>query len=190
MKRLVVILGVLTILLLPTVSSAQVDHFGVMDTIYAEVARINDANWSVTVLYTNDEAVLGLSVPLKLSAGAVKIVADSASYVGGRVEHFAYKSFRPDTMIQCVTLGMIANLGPSKNVLAAGRGRLATIFVSSLDDRPIEKLSVDTTTTSPNNSLMVVADKKELEALGGDSIPPHLDERGSIYPAFKVLYAK
>ncbi len=190
MKRLIVTLGVLTLLFMPAISSAQVDHFGVVDTIYADVARIDDANWSVTVLYSNDEAILGLSVPFKLSAGAVKIVADSASYVGGRVEHFAYKSFRPDTVIQCVTLGMIANLGPSKNILAAGRGRLATIFVSSVDGEPIEKLMVDTTTTSPNNSLMVVADRKELEALGGDSIPPHLDERGSIYPAFKVLYAK
>ncbi|MBU8932909.1 MAG: hypothetical protein KOO62_02770 [candidate division Zixibacteria bacterium] len=190
MKRFLWILGVLTILILPSISSAQVDHFGVVDTIYADVAKINDANWSITINYTNDEAILGLSVPLKLTAGAVKIVADSAVYVGGRVEHFAYKSFRPDTVIQCVTLGMIANLGPTKNVLAAGRGRLATIFVSSLGGKTIEKLGVDTTTTSPNNSLMVIADRKELEALGNDSIPAHLDQRGSIYPAFKVLYAK
>jgi len=190
MKRFVLILGVLTILILPTISTAQVDNFGVVDTVYADVAKIDATNWSITINYTNDQAILGLSVPMKLSAGAVKIVADSAVYAGGRVEHFAYKSFRPDTVIQCVTLGMIANLGPTKNVLAAGRGRLATIFVSSVNDQPIKKLGVDTTTTSPNNSLMVVAAREELETLGGDSIPPHLDKRGSIYPAFKVVYAK
>ena len=190
MKRFIPVLGLLIPLLLPVVSSAQVDYFGIPDTIYADIARIDSANWSITVNYTNDENIAGLSVPFKLSAGPVKIVADSTSYVGGRVEHFTYKSFRPDTAIQCVTLGMIANLGPTKNVLSPGKGRLATIFVSSFDGQSIEKLNVDTTTTNPNNSLMVVADRKELEALKADSLPSNLDRRISIYPAFVVRYSK
>ncbi len=179
-----------TLLILSAAGWTQTDHFGVPDTMYAEITKINDQNWSVTVTYVNDEDIVGLSVPLKMNAGATKIVADSALYTGGRVEHFAYKGFRPDTAIQCVMLGMMANLGPTDNVLAPGRGRLVTIFISSLeDDKPIEKLTVDTTTLSPNNSLMTVVDRKELEALG-DTIPPHLDKRIEVYPVFVSRYSE
>jgi len=139
---------------------AQTDAFGVPDTLYAELAKINDYNWSVTVSLTNDQSIVGLSLPFEMVGGrGVKVVADSAVYKGGRVEHFDYKGFRADTAIQCVTLGMIANLGPNKHDLAAGRGRLVTFFVSSANGEPIEQLKIDSTTTPPNNSLMMVANR-------------------------------
>ncbi|MEW6050846.1 MAG: hypothetical protein AB1644_07275 [Candidatus Zixiibacteriota bacterium] len=140
------------------VQAGPVDKFGKADTVYAEIASINPTNWSITISYSNDESVLALSVPLKMTAGLNRIVADSAVYTGGRCDHFAYKAFRADTAIQCVLVGMIANIGPTKNKLKPGTGRLATIYVSSLEDKPIEKLAVDTTTMHPNNSLMAVAD--------------------------------
>lgn len=165
------------------------DHFGVLDTVYAEVSQIDPQNWSITISTANDENVEGLSVPLKLSSGTTRIVADSAVYTGGRVEHFAFRGFRPDTMQQCVTLGMVANMGPSKNVLAPGKGRLVTIFVSSIKDEPVEELVVDTTTTSPNNSLMLVAQWEEIKArLGEEAI--RADKRLEIYPAFVVIESK
>ena len=68
---------ILVALFLPVAASAQVDLFGKLDTIYADVARVDDLNWTVTVSFTNDEVVEGLSVPLKLSAGANRIIADS-----------------------------------------------------------------------------------------------------------------
>ena len=180
----------LVLLAIPVAVSAQVDNFGVIDTVYAEVTKIDDFNWSITVNYSNDETVIGLAVPLKLSAGANRVVADSAVYTGGRIQHFAYKGFRPDTTIQSVLLGMIANLGPSQNELAPGHGRLVTVFVSSMDKKPIEKLAVDTTTLTPNNSLMVVAHKKELEKLPKRDNTNKPDKRVEIYPAFVVQYSK
>ncbi|MEA2031281.1 MAG: hypothetical protein U9N55_06780 [candidate division Zixibacteria bacterium] len=190
MKKLIPVFGLLAILLMPAASSAQVDHFGVTDTVYVDIASIDSANWSITVNYTNDEIIAGMSIPFKLDAGAVKIVADSALFVGGRAEQFTLKKFRPDTTAQCVTLGMIADLGPTNNDLTPGSGRLATIFVSSIDDKSIEKLTVDTTTTAPNNSLLMVADYKEIESLPSDTLPPHLDPRINIHPAFVVKYSK
>ena len=167
MRSLLISISVLTLLLLiSTVVSAQVDNFGVLDTVYADVAKIDDLNWTVTLSYANDQNVVGLSLPIKLDAGGNKIVADSAVYTGGRTELFTYKGFRPDTAVQCVTMGLIANLGPTNNTLKPGRGRIVTIFVSSLDQAPIENLTVDTTTTHPNNTLMIVADRFQ----GGD--PP------------------
>ncbi len=176
----------LVMLTVPAFVSAQVDHFGKPDTVYAEVAKIDDHNWAITISCTNDEPVAGLAVPLKMTAGLTRIVADSAVYTGGRVEKFAYKAFRADTAIQCVLLGMVANLGPTDNVLAPGKGRLATVFVSSLDKKLIEKLAVDTTTLQPNNSLMIVADRVELNK-SGDSISPELNENLQILPAFVAI---
>ncbi len=170
------------LLLLPIVASAQVDSFGNIDTLYAELTKIDDQNWSITVSLTNDEPVVGLAIPFKMTAGPVRIVADSAIYTGGRVETFAFKNYRADTTIQCVTLGMIANLGPTHNVLKPGNGRLVTIFVSSLDGSTIDKLTIDTTTTSPNNSLMVIADQFQ----GADTIQSVDRERMKIYPVFVI----
>ena len=124
-----------------------------------------------------------------MTAGMNRIVADSAIYTGGRAETFDYKGMRADTAIQCVTLGMVANLGPTHKVLDVGNGRLVTIFVSSLDKKAIEKLDVDTTTTTPNNSLMIIADRVQ----GGnvpDTLP--LTERKilEIRPAFVVKHVE
>jgi hypothetical protein len=81
---------------------------------------------------------------------------DSAIFTGGRIEQFDYKGFRADTAIQCVTLGLVANLGPNQKSLPPGKGRIVTIFVSSPDKEPIKNLTVDTTFTRPNNKLMII----------------------------------
>ncbi len=180
---LMTVICAVTALLTPMFASAQVDHFGVVDTIYADVAKLDDFNWTITVSYTNDQSVVGLSVPLKMTAGLNRIIADSAVYTGGRVEKFSYKGFRADTAIQCVMLGMIANLGPTQNILPSGNGRLVTVFVSSVENKPIEKLVVDTATLHPNNSLLVIADRSQLEP-EADTVPVHMSKKLEIIPAF------
>ncbi|MEA3297461.1 MAG: hypothetical protein U9R56_06315, partial [candidate division Zixibacteria bacterium] len=113
MKHRSLIICVLTIaLLLPVLSLAQVDEFGKPDTLYADLARIDKTNWKIEISMTNDQFVEALSVPFKLSAGEIRIVGDSAIYTGGRIEDFDFKGFRADTAVQCVTMGMMANLGP------------------------------------------------------------------------------
>ncbi len=176
-------------LLIPAMASAQKDNFGTLDTVYADVQKIDDFNWTVTVSYSNDQKVVGLSIPLKMSATDNYIVADSAVYTGGRAEHFTFKGFRPDTSVQCVTMGLIANLGPTNKTMEPGRGRVVTVFVSSLDDKPIEALVVDTTTTHPHNTLMMVADRFQ----GGeypDSIPMENRRILEIRPAFVIRYSQ
>lgn len=183
------ILTLSLILLLPAMALGQKDNFGALDTVYADVQKIDDLNWTVTVSYSNDQNVVGLSIPLKLSAVDNYLVADSAVYTGGRAEHFTFKGFRPDTSVQCVTLGLIANLGPTNKTMEPGKGRVVTVFVSSIDDKPIEALTVDTTTTHPHNTLMMVADRFQ----GGDypdSIPMENRRILEIRPAFIVRYSQ
>ena len=182
-------LGLFTTLLVVAAAApvpAQQDPFGKPDTLYADIERIDDLHWTITISYTNDEAVVGLSVPFKMTAAKNKLVADSAIYTGGRVEHFTYPGFRYDTAIQCVTLGMIANLGPTNKRLEPGRGRLVTVYVSSLIDEPITWLKVDTTTTYPNNSLLVIADS--LQGTPPDTVRVDYFKR-ELIPVWVVRYA-
>lgn len=146
------------LLILTAPTWAQVDEFGQVDTLVVETAKIDDLHWSINISVINDESLIAMSVPLKISSGLNQIVADSCIYTGGRVEHFNIRAFRADTAIQCVTLGMMASLAGGDVSLAPGRGRIATIFVSSLIDEPITDLTVDTTTTQPNNTLEMIAD--------------------------------
>ena len=179
----------LVVFSMPVIVSAQVDHFGVVDTIFTDITKLDSHNWAITVSFTNDEKVSALSVPLKMTAGLNRIVADSAVFTGGRAEAFAYKGFRPDTAIQGVLLGMIANLGPTQNELTPGSGRLVTVYVSSIENKPIEKLEVDTTTLHPNNSLLVMADRSELDP-ETDTVPVHLSKKLEIQPVFVVRHEK
>ncbi|MHC4446165.1 MAG: hypothetical protein ACYTA5_26530 [Planctomycetota bacterium] len=188
MKSIVKTLTCLSLLaLMASTVPAQNDPFGAMDTVWADVARIDDVTMTVTISFFNDEPVVGLAIPLHLDAGANKIVADSAVYTGGRIAEaeWTYPGFRPDTAIQCVTLGMIANIGPSDHKLLPGKGRVATIFVSSLEDKKIESLKVDTTTTHPGNRLMAVAYALQGEA--PDTVRVHLTDR-QIHPVWVVRY--
>jgi hypothetical protein len=188
MNRLLIrLLSLSAVVLAPVAVWSATDPFGKVDTIYAETAKVDSSLWTITIAYTNDEPVVGFSVPLKYSAGNNRLIADSAIYAGGRVEQFAYRGFRVDTAIQCVTLGMIANLGPTHNRLEPGAGRLVTIYLSSIDDKPIVKLTVDTTTTHPNNSLLVMTDS--VIGTPPDTVKVEFNKR-SIIPAFVTRQAK
>ncbi len=162
--------------------------------MYAELARVDGQTWAVTVSLFNDEPLVGIAVPLKLDAGLVKIVADSAIYTGGRVAEAKFNTarFRADTAIQCVTLGMLANIGPTDNQLAPGKGRLATVFVSSVDGVPVGELTVDTTTTEPHSTLMLIAHNSEVADILVDSATPPHDKfnRRMITPVWVVKKAQ
>ena len=53
MKRLIMITA--ACLFLAGVASAQIDNYGKTDTIYADVEKLNDQTWTITISLTNDE---------------------------------------------------------------------------------------------------------------------------------------
>jgi hypothetical protein len=168
-------------------AAEQPDRVGKPDTLYAEIGSVNPNTWTITISVANDEPIVALSVPLRMTAGLNKIVADSAIFTGGRIAKFAQKFFRADTAIQCVLIGGIANMGGPRVQMTAGTGRVATIFVSSLEKKPIEKLSVDTTTVNPSNSLQMVSDSM----LGASPDSPKIDRKDwLIVPVFVVRESK
>jgi hypothetical protein len=188
MNRLIMILlttSVLCVFLLivPTSGTAQTDKLNKIDTVIAEIDSIDPFHWTITLSLFNDETIIGISVPLKMNAGSNQIVADSVIFMGGRVGQFAKCFFRVDTAIQCVYIGAIANIAGPRKKLSPGLGRIATIYVSSLDKKPIDQLDIDTTTVDYNNSLLIVADS--IQGLPSDTIHVSRPET-QIVPAFVV----
>jgi hypothetical protein len=153
-----VLLLALMVGVLASAASAQPDKLGKPDTLFAEIGRLDVSHWTITLSLTNDESVRAFSVPLRMTAGLNKIVADSAVFAGGRAADFAQKWFRADTAIQCVLVAGVASVAGPRKRLAPGTGRFVTIYVSSLEKKPIDKLDVDTTTVNPSNSLQMMAD--------------------------------
>lgn len=172
-----------------TMSSAQaVDpEFGKHDTIYVDIATIGPGHWSLTVNYANKAPMNGFSLPLKYNAGLAKLIADSAVFAGGRVESWAFKGFRCDTAIQVLTLGGIANLSrTTHNVLNAGSGRIATIFIHASDTAKMKPLAVDTCTSSPNNTIQAIGDFSNLNLKEGEQITADMMNYLGVIPAFVV----
>jgi len=168
-------------------TAAQKDPYGTVDTVFAEIMKIDDYNRSITISCFNDEDVVGIAIPIHMSTGQTKVVADSAIWVGGRVENWDYKAFRPDTAIQCALIAGVANIGPTDNVLAPGRGRLVTVFVSSTDGNKIDEFSIDTTTVAPDNSLMFVVDR--YQGTPPDTVKIDFKDRQTI-PAWVIRKAE
>jgi hypothetical protein len=162
------------------------DSWGKIDTIYADLAKVSEKVWTITISCTNDEPITAFSIPLHYTAGKAHLVADSAVY--GRVSGFDIKSFRCDTAIQVVMLGLMGTMGPVRKSLEPGSGTIATVYLTSLDI-PIQKLKVDTCTAYPNNTLMAIADQKIL-GLPADSVTPEKFNTLILVPAFVVREPK
>ena len=170
-----IILIVFGMMLLTGSLYAQNDTVGAIDTMYLEPYQIDAKNWAVNVSLFNDEDILAISLPVMFSAGKSKIVADSTVFTGGRADHFRIKTARADTAAQCLTIGLIWDLGVSVPPMAPGNGRIATIFISALDGNDItEPLKIDTTTTSPSNSLQMVRPSTEEEGSPAEEVIPFL----------------
>lgn len=173
------------VMMLPIVALGQKDAFGKQDSLFADLSKVDDYNWKIDISFVNDEWVEAFSIPLKLMAGDTRVQGDSAIFTGSRIEQFDYKGFRADTAIQCVTLGLVANLGPNQKSLPPGRGRIVTIFVSSPDKEPIKSLNIDTTFTRPNNKLMVIV-KRIQPGEPPDTIGLDRESDKQIFPVWVV----
>jgi len=155
-SRKPLILAVIMLLVFSAGLMAQDDKYGKIDTVFAEPYQIDAKNWAVNVSMFNDEEIIAISIPLTFKAGKTAIVADSTIFKGGVAESFRVKHARIDTATQCVTIGLIADVGVSVPPIPPGKGRVATIFLSALDKSDFKLTMVDTVTTPPGNNLQLV----------------------------------
>ena len=134
------------------------------------------------VFVVNVEPVAGLPMPFKVTAaGKTKMMFDSVSYAGGRVEYFQLKAHNADTNNQTLLLGLIADLSGSKPPLAPGRGKALSVFYSASAPVTAEQVQVEPVVLPPANKL----EYNTIESDGsvGSTIPTYVRVKGNKAPA-------
>lgn len=144
------------LLILAGVATAQDDPLGKIDTVTLITEQTGAGNWLVTAQIWNDEELAAFDIPIKYTAGMAKLVVDSISMTGTRVDYFAQKYYQVDTTKQIMHIGGIAYMGADKPPLAPGSGDVGRIYISVMDDKNPGMFACDTSTFPPNNSLMLV----------------------------------
>ena len=114
----------LTVAVLPVRTLCQSDPYGTMDTVTVESKIINPGGkLSVKVFLKNDEALSGISIPLKYPADLV--IYDSTSFTNSRLKLWSTLLVTDSLPISSMLFGGLAMNEPR---LPAGEGVIAEIF--------------------------------------------------------------
>lgn len=136
--------------------SAQTDPLGTTDTVTLVVHNPAPGKWMVSAHVWNDEELAAIDIPIKYTAGMARLIVDSVSYAGGRIDYFAQKYNPIDTANQMMHFGGFAYMGADKPPLMPGSGEVAKIYISATGDKKPGVFAVDTCFVQPNSRLMLV----------------------------------
>jgi hypothetical protein len=144
------------LILLTGTAFAQNDPIGKTDTVTLIVDSPAPGTWVISANIWNDEDLAAIDIPIKYTAGITKLIVDSISFAGTRMEYFAQKYNPIDTAGQMMHFGGFAYMGPDKPPLVPGSGELARVYISAVGDKKPGVFAVDTCTMAPNSTLMLV----------------------------------
>jgi hypothetical protein len=161
------------LLVMAAAVSAQDDPVGKVDTVTLIVDNTAPGHWMITAQVWNDEDLAAIDIPIKYTAGVVRLGVDSISYAGTRMEFFAQKYNPIDTANQTMHFGGFAYMGPDKPPMAPGHGDIARVYISAMGDKAPGVFAVDTCFMAPNSTLMLVDKNAKI-----------------IIPALKIVNAK
>ena len=131
------------------------DAYGQLDTIRVEIGATTGAGWEATVHLTNDENLAAMTLPFRWGPRHGFYRLDSASYVRTRTEHFAVKTFFPDTLKETILIGLISDIGRGLPPLEPGSGPIARLYFTNMK-HGAKPLVLDTTFIRPHNVLQMV----------------------------------
>lgn len=157
--KLSVTLLLTTLVLLAASAYAQNDATGKVDTVTLKVQTLDANKWMVTAFVWNDEELAAVDIPIRYTAGMTKVMVDSVSFKGTRMEKFAQKYFPIDTAGQMMHFGGLAYMSPEQPPLVVGSGEMARVYFSLKNESGAKKpgpFAIDTCTMAPNSSLMLV----------------------------------
>jgi len=103
---------------------------------------------ALEIHFFNDEPLAALTIPVSLAGGGYKI--DSISFAGSRVE---YLSMRPVTIKENKKDVVFGAIVMTEDYIPAGKGLMATMYLSSAGGKQAETTVVDTTTIGPASVL-------------------------------------
>ncbi len=124
--------------------------------VTVQTDRTDSLHWEVLVSLDNPGPVAALTLPLSWGQGRPVYRIDSANYLGLRTEYFALKTFRVDTTMQTVLIGLISDLGGNRPPLAPGSGGIARLFFTARAGQVSYPLLPNTTFIRPHNTLQLV----------------------------------
>jgi hypothetical protein len=142
------------------------DTLGVIDTLYfGEGEGVAGGHVAVPVVVANDYPYLGMSIPIAYPNGI--LTADSVSFLGGRVAHFAQLTENIDNARGVLLIGAVQFIGEP---MAAGRGPIAWLHFTIAGGATLGTIAtVDTGYFSDPGVLLFVADVG-----GGTEVVPYV----------------
>jgi hypothetical protein len=146
--RIAVVWGTLLL-----VSTAWAQETNKVDSLIIDKVEMEKGGKAAVKIYlVNSQELAGLTIPLGLAGKGVKI--DSLSFSGSRVE---YIKMKPVTVAKDQKQVVFGAITMTEDYLPAGRGLMATLFVSA-DSAFAGKCSIDTTTIGPASVLYTKKD--------------------------------
>ena len=145
--------------MLSVAAFGQNDPIGKVDTVTLKVHSLGNGKWMVSANVWNDEELAAVDIPIRYTAGMAKVVVDSVSFAGTRMEKFAQKASQVDTTGQMLHFGGLAYMSTEQPPMAIGNGELARVYFSLKDASDAKKpgpFAIDTCTMAPSNSMMLV----------------------------------
>lgn len=119
------------------------------DTLMVDRVQVEKGGKAaLNVNFVNDEELAALTIPLGL-VGDMYLI-DSVSFVGSRVE---YLKMRPVTIAENRTEVVFGAICMTEDYIPAGRGLMATVFLSPVDSAKSDFCVIDTITMGPASVL-------------------------------------
>jgi len=135
--------------LLMATSATMANDDNLPDTLmigHVEVEK--GAKVALNIDFVNDQELAALTIPLGLVGDAYAI--DSVSFVGSRVE---YLKMRPVTIAENRKEVVFGAICMTEDYIPAGKGLMATLYLSPMDSPKSDVCMVDTITMGPASVL-------------------------------------
>lgn len=149
-----VTLTVTFLCLVSLVSLASGNDENMPDSLVIERVEVPPgANAVIKIDFVNDQELAALTIPLSVIGGGMTI--DSVSFVGSRVE---YLKMRPVTIADNRKDVVFGAICMTEDYVPAGRGLMATLYLSPTDSVKTDLCMIDTTTVGPASVLFTKKD--------------------------------
>jgi hypothetical protein len=155
MKYFSVLFSILLVCCFAEFGSAQSDHFGLVDRIYADSVTASPGQQvPVKFMLTNDELVSGASIPITYNPAILQL--KSLSFSGSRGAYLSTKFVTPSDISQANGHFVVALLKISENPIPAGDGLLFTATFAVAANAPLGTVAIiDSLFYPPGGELLL-----------------------------------
>lgn len=112
-------------------ANAQTDPFGTIDTLQiCSGIFMDDSNFVVPVILSNDELLMGLTIPIGIKGDSISLRCDSVIFQNNRIGNCQYFSVDIDNQRKTILLGIVPSVDSNQMYFTQGQGALCNLFFS------------------------------------------------------------